>query len=82
VDEVGVHVRLYVERFRETPTAANLQSLSLRPFKGGQALSAGHMPLTFASFERWQPSFIVNQAVDQDELEGLHIWEESQGGYF
>ena len=82
VDEVGVHVRLYVERLRERPSAANLPSRSLRPPKDGHPLSAGHLPLTFASFARWEPSFIVHEAVGDNELEGFRIWDENRGGYF
>ena len=82
VDDVGVHIRLYAERFHQRPSAASVHHLSLGPNSDGRAFSAGHLPLTFDSFARWEPSLIDRGAVDHDELEGFRIWEEHQGGYF
>ena len=82
VDDVGVHIRLYAERFHQRPGAASVLQRSLGPNTDGRPFSAGHLPLTSESFARWGPSFIISEPVGHDELEGLRIWEEHRGGYF
>ena len=84
VDEGGVHVRLYAQRFRERPTEAELGELSTAPFGPGHdnPFSIGHMPLSHARFAGWRPEPICVRAVDEEELEGYRMWQEAEGGYF
>lgn len=42
----------------------------------------GHLPISRAAFCAWAPSLIERSTVSEDELEGYHIWEESNGGVF
>lgn len=83
VDEVGVHARLYAQRFKERPRSFDGVSLTTEPFKPGEIpFSMGHVPLSNASFRGWEPQPIAPGTVDEDELEGFRMWQEAQGGYF
>lgn len=85
VDEGGVHVRLYVQRFDERPSESELGDLSLGSMTGpGEApFSIGHMPISHRSFVDWRAQLITRgRAVDAEELEGHQMWQEARGGYF
>lgn len=85
VDEHGVHVRLYAQRFPSRPSGQDLRSLTIEPFIGarkGMPLSIGHLPLSHASFSKWEPEIIGDMQVAESELEDYRLWQGSQGGYF
>jgi hypothetical protein len=84
-DAVGVHARLYVQRFARRPHANELGEFSTAPFgpEYGNPFSIGHMPLSHASFATWQPELIVRgQPVVEEELEGFRMWLKAEAGYF
>jgi len=84
IDEGGVHVRLYSNRFAELPTSLDESSL----YMAGQnrapdeELGMGHAPISSASFASWGARFVQQSSVAEDELEGYQIWLEAEGGYF
>jgi hypothetical protein len=85
VDERGVHVRLYVQRFEQLPLRVDPAHLSTAPFGPGHEnpFSIGHMPLSHATFATWQPELIARgTAVVDEELEGYRMWLDAKGGYF
>jgi hypothetical protein len=84
VDDRGVHVRLYVQRFGRRPAADELGELSIVPPSPEEdvPLSIGHLPLSYRSFAGWQPETITAQSVLDEDLEGYRIWKDAQGGYF
>ena len=82
VDRTGIHVRLYVERFRNRPTQSEIPELTLAPFGPEYAFSIGHIPLCYASFAAWNPRFICTRSVDENELDGYRMWVDAPGGYF
>ena len=83
VDKLGVHARLYAQRFKERPRAVDGVGLMTEPFKPGELpFSIGHVPLSNVSFQGWEPERITHGTVDEDELEGFRMWQEAQGGYF
>ena len=83
VDRLGVHARLYAQRFKERPRAVDRTRLTTEPFKPGEIpFSMEHVPLSNASFLGWQPEFLARGHVEEDELEGFQMWQEAQGGYF
>jgi hypothetical protein len=84
-DEIGVHIRLYRERFDARPLSVEPEMLTLgsifdpppRPF------SIGHIPLRHEAFAGWQPQLIASGGtVHEDKLEGYCDWAEAEGGYF
>ena len=84
VDNGGVHVRLYVQRFSHRPTPTEIGALSTAPNGPGHdnPISVGHLPLSFGSFSGWEPNFLSAGEVVEDELEGYRMWVEAEGGYF
>lgn len=84
VDEVGVHVRLYVERFQERPAETEVGELSLAPFgaQHNNPFSIGHMPIRREGFSGMRPERCGHRPVTEDELDGYGMWEEARGGYF
>lgn len=85
VDERGVHVRIYVQRFPTRPTEADLGELSLSTFLIDQQgpLSVGHMPLSYATFfSGWAPEPICQRDVEPNELKGYQHWLDADAGYF
>lgn len=84
VDLLGVHARLYVQRFAERPTSRDLGELTLAPFAPAreEPFSIGHMPLSHQTFRGWRPELISRGSVEPEELEGYEMWREANGGYF
>ena len=83
-DGLGVHVRLYVQRFTERPTQIDAATLTTAPYgpEHDNPLSFGHMPMAFPTFDTWEPQLISRgHLVSEDELVGYRIWQ-GGGGYF
>jgi len=78
----AVHVRLYKQRFSSRPTSIDPASLTLGQFGTKDNFSIGHLPLSRTSFASWEPVFITQQSVSDDELEGYKTWKEAKGGVF
>jgi hypothetical protein len=83
VDEGGLHVRVYAELFEDRPSYVPDDLEVGSPYDGG-AFGVGHIPVTVAQFERWEPQHITDQDVDDSELDGYRHWrdEASDTGYF
>ncbi|HEY0155620.1 MAG TPA: hypothetical protein VGB92_26770 [Longimicrobium sp.] len=75
-DGFAVHVRLYVQRFEQMPTAADLSSLTLGAFGPGSdnPFSIGHMPLAPRGFAEDNPVLLAEVEVADDELDGYRAW--------
>ena len=83
LDEKGVHVRLYSNRFNEPPKHIDESKLYMAGMnrKPDEALGMGHIPLSKASFDSWNAVFVQQSTVTDDELEGYRIWQQG-GGYW
>lgn len=84
-DAVGVHVRLYQQRFPERPSGVDPTTLSLGPsmFAQDVPFSIGHVPLSHQTFAGWQPILMTRGVeVEERELQGYRGWEDAEGGYF
>ena len=84
VDDIGVHVRLYTQRFSARPLLSDLHGLSIAPvfLEHGNPFSFGHMPFRNSSFDSWEPQVIGSEQVSEEELAGYHLWRKEHGGYF
>ena len=82
VDPVGVHIRLYKNRFTTRPATVNFGSLSLGSIRDADGFGMGHLPLTHRAFAAWTPIYIADHKVEADELAGYEEWQSAQGGYF
>jgi hypothetical protein len=84
VDKGGVHTRLYVQRFRQRPRFSEISDLDTAPFgpEHDNPFSIGHIPLSFAAFQAWEPEFLAHGEVLEDELQGYRMWAEADAGYF
>ena len=74
VDDVGVHIRIYKERFALRPSRDELGELSLGSVFEGEDFGVGHLPLSHEAFELWEPELIKTEPVDPEELEGYEMW--------
>lgn len=84
-DSLGIHARLYVQRFKARPREVDPATLSLGPsmFAQNVPFSIGHIPLSHATFAGWEPHLLVRGvAVEERELQGHRSWQEAEGGYF
>lgn len=84
-DAVGVHVRLYQQRFPDRPGVVDPTTLSLGAsmFDQDVPFSIGHIPLRHEAFADWQPILLARGiGVEERELQGYRGWEEAEGGYF
>jgi len=73
VDNEGVHIRQYRDRFTVVPEHSSVQSLDV---------AMGHLPLSYAAFARMDPDLLQKGEVSEEELEGYRYWQEEGGGYF
>jgi hypothetical protein len=84
IDDQGVHVRRYSNRFKERPLSVDESSLYMAGTDRhpGEMMGMGHAPISKKSFNKWNVEFIQNSQVNEDELEGYYMWRKSGGGYF
>jgi hypothetical protein len=83
-DLQGVHIRMYSNHFIERPESINLGDLYSNSIKDdSKTLGVYHIPIIYETFsEKWQPEFILQGEVTEDDLVGYNIWKEEKGGYF
>lgn len=84
LDESGVHVRVYSNRFDTIPETLDENELYMAGVDHGsdEQLGLGHLPLSRTSFVAWQARFIKVVDVTESELEGYRVWLDANGGYF
>lgn len=82
VDDAGVHIRLYRNKFAKRPPHVDVTGLDLGSIHDPDGFGMGHMPLSYAAFSAWGPIFLVAGALGEEELEGYRYWQEENGGYF
>jgi hypothetical protein len=80
LDEEAVHVRLYKNKFRSRPQAIDPSILALGSIYDEDGFGMGHLPLSREGFAGWQPIFLTQTSVTEEELEGYEIWKEDGGG--
>jgi hypothetical protein len=87
-----VHIRVYQNSFATRPETVDLAALTLNGLDlnalnnmdlDNYKFGIGHMPLFVDDFlYGWQPLFIMQTAVTEDELRGYNYWKEEGGGVF
>jgi hypothetical protein len=84
VEADGVHVRQYSNEFTDHPDHVDEDALFMAGMHQTpqQRIGLGHIPVSAATFSRWQPRFIQRGTVLPDELEGYEYWKEEPGGWF
>jgi hypothetical protein len=80
LDEDAVHVRLYKNKFPSRPQTVDPSTLSLGSIDDKDGFGMGHLPLSREGFANWQPVFISQTSVSEEELEGYRMWKEAGGG--
>jgi hypothetical protein len=84
LDDAGVHIRAYSNRFPQRPPEVDVSKLYMAGIdrKADEELGMGHLPLSRQSFSGWKPILIKVVPVEPAELEGYEMWKEAKGGYF
>jgi Zn-dependent protease len=84
VDERGVHIRIYSNRFGAVPGAVEEASLFLAGVKGGSGedVGVGHTALSRETFAAWGVQYVQLSTVSASDLEGYWEWLAAKGGYF
>jgi hypothetical protein len=80
VDVVGIHVRIYSNRFSSRPSALNEPTLELKSIDSFEHPGIGHLPLSREAYWRMNHAFIQQSSVSKEELEGYEMFKESGGG--
>jgi len=83
VDERGVHVRLYSNRFGAVPGAVEEASLFLAGAKDGpgEDVGVGHAAVSRETFAAWGGQYVQQSTVSASDLEGYWAWLAAKGGY-
>lgn len=79
VDDDIVHIRLYKNKFASRPEQVDSSELSLGTIQDEDGFGIGHLPISRPEFEAWDPQFLQNEGVTEEELEGYRLWQESVG---
>jgi hypothetical protein len=82
MDENGVHVRLYKNRFTQRIIEVDEGTLALGTINDPDGFGMGHLPVSRKTFAGWKPVFIRQSTVSQEELEGYELWKEGGGAVF
>lgn len=82
VDEAGLHVRVYAEQFDERPLTLPTDREVGSPYDGG-VFGVGHIPVTRAHYDGWEPELLGTEPVEDHELDGYRHWraEAADTGY-
>ena len=75
VDDRGLHVRVYAEQFAARPTQVP-EVLEVGSPYDGAAFGVGHIPVTVAQWERWEPELLGTAPLEEDDLVDLHRWQQ------
>jgi hypothetical protein len=84
LDEHGVHIRMYSNRFDTRPTDVDPEALYMTSLKHspGEHPGIGHLPMSRASFRRMNALLTKLAHLDATELTGYNLWRDAGGGYF
>ena len=82
VEDKGVHIRLYKNRFKSRPDKVEFSSLTLGTVHDADGFGMGHLPLTHRAFRAWQPVFLAESSVAEGELDGYRAWKDATGGFW
>jgi hypothetical protein len=82
IDDAGVHIRLYKNKWKERPKEVDRSTLSLGSIHDKDGFGMGHLPLTKRAFSAWKPVFLSKEEVRKEEMHGYEMWKDSKGGYF
>jgi hypothetical protein len=83
LDERGVHVRLYSNRFPSPPTRVDENTLYLATVhQPEEDPGLGHLPASKETFASWKAVFIQQSTVKPEELDGYEEWKNAKGGYW
>jgi hypothetical protein len=82
VDDGGVHIRLYKNKWKERPQSVDTNVLSLGGVNDKEGFGMGHIPLSRQAFAAWKPVVFDRDQVRPDELDGYEMWRQGGGGYF
>jgi hypothetical protein len=78
----AVHVRIYKQTFLTRPASVDPKSLTLGAIDDKDGFSIGHLPLSRQTFASWDPVFLSQQSVSDEELEGYKMWKDASGKTF
>jgi len=84
LDEGGVHIRQYSNKFSSAPSAVEESTLYMAGMdrKPEENLGMGHLPISKNGFAGWRATFVQQSSVNDEELEGYKMWHDAKGGYF
>ncbi len=81
VDRAAIHLRVYSDRWDIPP-----DDIDPWPMRLGRidepVIGIGHVPLTRAAFDMWEPAFDRLVMLAPSELDGYRTWLEAGGGVF
>ena len=82
LDDSAVHVRLYKNKYPARPESVDPSTLSLGSMDDKDGFGMGHLPLARKEFANWQPVFLFQASITDEELEGYKYWKGENGGVF
>lgn len=82
VDEGGVHVRLFANKFQDHPRDVDPASLTVGGIGWPEGTGIGHLPLSFEAIGKWTVEYLKQEPVTDDELDGYDMWKEDGAGYW
>lgn len=80
IDTSAIHIRVYKNKFDKRPKNVDVSILSLGTIHDKDGFGIGHLPLDKENFKQWEPKFIKQDKVSDEELEGYKMWKEANGG--
>ena len=80
----GIHVCMYSNLYFDKPSNIDESQLFINTTsKNSSSTLVGtcHSPLTHVNIKRWNPEFLQKSIVEEHELEGYYMWENSNQHY-
>jgi hypothetical protein len=80
LDSDAVHVALYKNKYDSRPESVDLDTLTFGTIHDADGFGMAHLPLAHETFVSWQPIFICQASVSEEDLEGYNYWLDDRGG--
>ena len=82
VDDGGVHVRLFANKYRNRPSDIEIEKLTVGGIGWPEGTGIGHLPLSFEAIGKWTVEFVKQVPVTDDEFDDYDMWKEDIGTYW
>jgi len=79
IEDSVIHIKLYRNKYYSgRPNQLNIGELTIDPDTANLNFGIPHLAITKSSFYKWNPKFILNENVTDEESSSCNSWNKTQ----